>query len=135
VSIECAFFGTLGRDAEAKTSKAGKPYLRFSCRVGDGPGAQWVGVTAFDEQATGQADKFVKGARCYVEGSIKLEEWAGQDGASRRGLGCLSWHCRLAEIGRNRPKRERKTKITSVDVATPSHAAKPGNFYSDEIGF
>jgi single-stranded DNA-binding protein len=89
VSIECAFFGTLGRDAEAKTSKAGKPYLRFSCRVGDGPGAQWVGVTAFDEQATGQADKFVKGARCYVEGSIKLEEWAGQDGATRRGLGCL----------------------------------------------
>jgi hypothetical protein len=47
----------------------------------------------------------------------------------------ISWHCRLAEIGRNRPKRERKTKITSVDVATPSHAAKPGNFYSDEIGF
>jgi hypothetical protein len=112
--------------------------LRFSCRVGDGPGAQWIGVTAFDEKATGQAEKFIKGVRCYVEGTVKLEEWAGSDGAVRHGLGCLSWHCRLAEIGRNKPKRDRKAKITSVEVATPSGAASPAgraDFYSDEVPF
>jgi Single-strand binding protein family len=103
----------------AKTSRAGRPYLRFSCRVGDGDGAQWVSVTAFDENATGQADKFVKGARCYIEGCIKLEQWAGQDGGVRHGLGCLSWHCRLAEIGRNKPRRPRARK----PVASGSAAA------------
>ena len=133
--IEAAFMGTLGRDAEHKTAKSGKPYLRFSCRVGDGDGAQWISVMAFDERATEQPDRFVKGARVYVEGSIRRGQWTAQDGALRHGLSCMSWHCRLSEIGRNKPKRERKAKITSVDVATPSHAAKPSNFYSDEIGF
>jgi hypothetical protein len=38
-NIECAFFGVLGRDGEAKTSKAGKPYLRLNMRVGDGESA------------------------------------------------------------------------------------------------
>jgi hypothetical protein len=38
--IEAAFFGSLGRDAEAKTSKNGKPYLRMNVSVGDGDAAQ-----------------------------------------------------------------------------------------------
>jgi hypothetical protein len=29
MSIECAFFGALARNAERRTSKAGKPYLKF----------------------------------------------------------------------------------------------------------
>ena len=32
--IETAFFGVLGRDADLKTSKAGRQYLKFSVRVG-----------------------------------------------------------------------------------------------------
>jgi len=51
MTIECAFFGTLGRDAERKTSATGKRYLRLSVRVGDGDGAQWVSVLAFDPEA------------------------------------------------------------------------------------
>jgi hypothetical protein len=45
MSIECAFFGTLGRDAESKISKNGKPYLRFTCRVGESDASQWVNAT------------------------------------------------------------------------------------------
>jgi hypothetical protein len=55
-NIECAFFGVLGRDGEAKTSKAGKPYLRLNMRVGDGESAVWVGVMAFDTKAIEAAD-------------------------------------------------------------------------------
>jgi hypothetical protein len=129
VSIEAAFLGTLGRDAEHKIAKSGKPHLRFSCRVGDGDGAQWISVMVFDEKAIEQADKFVKGARCYTEGTIKLEQWSGQDGAARHGLGCLSWHCRLAEIGRNKPRRPRRT------ADKPPSSPSAGTFYSDEIPF
>ncbi len=103
--IEAAFFGALGRDAESKVSKSGKPYLRLNIRVGDGDGAQWVSVMAFDQNAIDAADKLLKGARVYVEGSLSVTEWSGQDGAKRHGLSMISWHCRLAQIGRNRPRK------------------------------
>ncbi len=75
MSIECAFLGALGRDAEPKTSQAGKPYLRLSLRIGNDDAAQWVSVLAFDPSAVELADRFTKGARVYVEGSLSLNEW------------------------------------------------------------
>jgi single-stranded DNA-binding protein len=89
MTIEAAFFGVLARDAEHKVSKGGKSYLRFSCRVGEGDGSQWISVTCFDEKAIDQADKFEKGSRVYCEGSIKLEEWT-KDGIQRHGLSCMA---------------------------------------------
>lgn len=135
MSIEAAFFGVLGRDAEQKTSKAGKQYLRLNVRVGDGDGAQWVNVMAFDPKAIEVADKMLKGARAYVEGSLRLDQWEQQDGTKRAGLSVMSWHCRLAAIGRNR-----KPKVNvaggSVEQSSPSAATAPANdFHNDKIPF
>jgi single-stranded DNA-binding protein len=130
MSIEAAFFGTLSRDAERKTSKGGKSYLRMNVRTGDGDAAQWVSVTAFDEKAIAQADKFTKGARVYIEGSLKLEEWNGRDGVMRRGLSCLAWRARLSEIGRNKRSRERRPAADK-----PQGAAAPNTSHSDDIPF
>jgi single-stranded DNA-binding protein len=130
VSIECAFFGALSRDAELKTSKAGRSYLRLNVRVGDSD-AQWVNVMAFDERAIEQADKLTKGAKVYIEGGgLKIDEWTGADGAKRHGLSCMSWHCRLSEIGRNKPKRQRKAA-----PAPPSPQRGRDDFYSDPVPF
>jgi hypothetical protein len=68
VSIEVAFFGTLGRDAESKTSKTGKPYVRLSVRVGDGDTAQWISVMAFDRTAIEAAEKYTQGTRLLRRG-------------------------------------------------------------------
>ncbi|HLK83386.1 MAG TPA: single-stranded DNA-binding protein [Xanthobacteraceae bacterium] len=106
MTIEAAFFGSLGHDAEPKTSANGKPYLRLSVRVGDGDAAQWVSVLAFDAEALAMASRFVQGARVYVEGRISLTEWTGKDGAKRHGLSVMAWHCRLSQIGRNKAKRD-----------------------------
>ena len=110
----------------------------LNVRVGETE-AQWVNVLCFDQDAIDQAEKLLKGARVYVEGGgLKIDEWTGSDGAKRHGLSCMSWHCRLSEIGRNKTKRQRKPTITSVDVATPSRAAPAsgrGDFHNDEIGF
>jgi single-stranded DNA-binding protein len=127
MSIEAAFFGSLGRDAEAKTSKTGKPYLRAGVRVGDGEGAQWVNVTAFDEKAIAVADKFVKGSRVYVEGRLSLDTWTAEGGEKRTSLSCLSWHCRLAQIGRNRPKRK------TDQPNSQANPAKTGGELNDEM--
>jgi single-stranded DNA-binding protein len=128
--IECAFFGALSRDAEAKTSSKGKRYVRLNVRVGEAD-AQWVNVLCFDQQAIEQAGKLTKGAKVYVEGgALKIDEWTGSDGAKRHGLSCMSWHCRLSEIGRNKPKRQRKPT-----PAPPSPQRGGDDFYSDPVPF
>jgi hypothetical protein len=70
--IEAAFFGSLGRDAETKTSKSGKSFLRMSVRVGDRDGCQWISVLAFDTRAIEQSDKFVSGAPGVVARSSRM---------------------------------------------------------------
>jgi single-stranded DNA-binding protein len=118
--IECAFFGALSRDAELKVSKAGKRYLRLNVRAGDGDTAQWVSVMCFDEKAIDVAEQMTKGARVYCEGRLEVTEWAGQDGAKRHGLSCMSWHTRLAQIGRQKPKRERNNGTDKHNEIDPT---------------
>jgi single-strand DNA-binding protein len=108
MTIECALFGSLVRDAEAKTSKAGKQYLRLNIRVENGETAHFINTTVFDADAIQIADKMVKGARVYIEGKLSLDEWTAQDGTKRHGLSVMSWHCRLAQIGRSRPPKSEK---------------------------
>lgn len=103
--LDCAFLGTLVADAETKTSKAGKPYLRFRVAVGGGDDVQFVSVMLFGD-AIDELRDAVKGAKVYVEGRLKLDAWVGQDGAERHGLSVMSAYARLAQIGDRRPKRE-----------------------------
>jgi single-stranded DNA-binding protein len=126
-AIEAALFGTLGRDAEPKTSKTGKPYLRLNIACGEGEATQWVGAMVFDERAIAVADKLVKGARVYVEGKLSLNEWTAQDGVTRTGLSIMSWHCRLSQIGR--------AKIKTEKPKPAPRAAGGADDFSDEIPF
>jgi single-strand DNA-binding protein len=93
--IEAATFGTLARDAELKTSRNGKPYLRATIAV-SGEAATWVNATIFDQAAIDNAAKLIMGARVYVEGRISINEWTDRDGKQRHGLSIMSWHCRLS---------------------------------------
>lgn len=139
MSIEAAFFGVLGRDAELKTSQAGKAYLRLNVRVGDGDSVQWVSVLAFDERALEVADKLVAGAKVYCEGKLSLNEWTNAEGVTKTSLSVMSWHTRLAAIGRNKSKRERtETTVAggyaSRRCAPVGHLPATGEF-DDPIPF
>jgi single-stranded DNA-binding protein len=124
MTIEVALFGVLGRDAESKVSKSGKAYLRLNIRSGDGDVAQWINAMIFGDDVPEFAPRLAKGARVYVEGSLKLDEWTAQDGTKRHGLSVMSWHCRLAEIGRNKPKRESDdSKRRAAATSAPTSAA------------
>jgi single-stranded DNA-binding protein len=118
MSIEAALFGMLGKDAETKTSAAGKPYLRLNIRSGDGDAAQWISAMCFDTEAIAQAEQLRKGAAVYIEGTLKLDEWTAQDGAKRHTLSLMAWHCRLSQIGRNRPRRAASARDERPKVAS-----------------
>jgi hypothetical protein len=63
-------FCPLGRDAEQRSSKGGKAYLRLNIAISERETTSWSCVTAFDPTAIDNADKFIKGARIYTEGRL-----------------------------------------------------------------
>jgi single-stranded DNA-binding protein len=103
--IDCAFYAFLAADAETKVSKAGKPWVRLRAGVRRDDDLQWVNVALFGLAAE-VAAKLKKGDRCYVEGSIKLDTWTGNDGTERHGLSVTAFKIdRTHNIGRSRLER------------------------------
>ena len=130
MSIECAFYGFLARDAAARTSQAGKPWVRLSIGVGKDDGLQWVQVAVFGKAAE-KAAALKKSDRCYIEGTIKLDSWRASDGTERHGLNVAAFKCEPTHrIGRNKPDRNKPEREFGT---APS--AKNGAEFDDEIPF
>jgi single-stranded DNA-binding protein len=137
MTIDCAFHGFLAADAEQRTSKAGKAWVRLRVGVGKDDAIQWVSVAVFGKAAE-VAGELRKGDRCYIEGSIRLESWRGNDGVDRHGLSVASFKIeKTHQIGRNRPKRGDISVAAGTVSARPasSDAAASGDFHSDPIPF
>jgi single-stranded DNA-binding protein len=129
MSIECAFYGFLARDADARTSQAGKPWVRLSIGVGKDDPVQWVQVAVFGKAAE-KAAELKKSDRCYIEGTIKLDSWTGNDGTERHGLSVAAFKCEPTHrIGRNRPDQKQKRDFGSAP------AVAGGAPFDDEITF
>jgi single-stranded DNA-binding protein len=104
--IEAAFIAVLGRDAEIKTSKAGRDYARLACRVGDADSSVWVSIMAFEPDVIAIIGGLTKGSKLYVEcRNLKIDEWEGKDGAKRNGLSAIASYVRIPAIGVNRPQK------------------------------
>jgi single-stranded DNA-binding protein len=119
MTIECAFFGFVAADAEPRTSQAGKPWTKL--RVGVGKDAvQWVAVAVFGKAAE-KAAELKKSDRCYIEGSIKLDSWQGNDGTERHGLSVAAFKCEPTHrIGRKKPDRKKQEcNSTSAPIGGP----------------
>jgi single-stranded DNA-binding protein len=134
MSIDCAFFGFLAADAEPRVSQAGKNWVRFRVGVGKDDTVQWVSVAVFGKAAETAAN-LKKADRVYIEGTIRLNSWRGNDGTERHGLSVAAFRCeRTHEIGRNKP--ERKSKPPQQDrVRTLKTAAAEAVPFNDEIPF
>ena len=106
MSIDCAFYGSLGRDPEQKTSQNGRTYLRLNIRVGMGDAAQWVSVLAFNDVDI-LAARLRKDSRVYIEGTVSASGWLDKDNQARANLQVLTSHCiETHRIGQNRPPRD-----------------------------
>jgi single-strand DNA-binding protein len=106
--IHAAFEGRLGREAELRATKKGKPWLSFSLAV-DTEGEEdtlttWVRVAYFGENAESLGGKLQKGVEVYCEGRLKLDTWTANDGLKRTSLSVMVWKVvPLGQIGRKRP--------------------------------
>ena len=126
MSIECAFNGFCAADAEAKVSHAGKAWTRIRVGVGKDDDIQWISVAVFGKHAEAAAE-LKKGDKIYIEGTIKLDQWTGNDGVERTGLSVAAFKCeRTHLIGKNRPPR---------DGSRPARADNSTNELNDEIPF
>jgi single-strand DNA-binding protein len=137
--IECAFFGFLPADAEPRTSAAGKAWTRMRVGVGKDDALQWVSVAVFGRAAEAAAN-LKKGDRCYIEGSVKLESWRGNDGVERHGLSVAAFKCEQTHlIGRNKPQRDRAPADGRHKLATGKPAATSASnsaaAFDDDIPF
>jgi single-stranded DNA-binding protein len=130
MSIECAFYGFLARDADARTSQAGKPWVRLSIGVGKDDAVQWVQVAVFGKAAD-KAAGLKKSDRCYIEGTIKLDSWRAGDGSERHGLSVAAFKCEPTHrIGRNKSDRKKQDRDFG-SVSAAGSGAEP----DDEIPF
>jgi single-stranded DNA-binding protein len=104
MTIDCAFYGFLAADADARTSKAGKPWVRLRVGVGKDDSLQWVQISVFGKAAD-TAATLKKGDRVYCEGRITLDTWRGNDGVERHTLAVVAFKCEQThKIGRARDK-------------------------------
>src|SRR5262249_12339631 len=105
MTIDCAFYGFLAADADARTSKAGKSWVRLRVGVGKDDDMQCVNVSVFGKAAD-TAATLQKGDHVYCEGTIKLDSWRGSDGVERHTLAVSGFKCeRTHKIGRAKDKR------------------------------
>jgi single-strand DNA-binding protein len=104
MSIDAALLGTVIRDADLRTSAAGKPWMSVIVRSGDGDAASFVQVAIFGDAALALG-RIEKNEKLYAEGSIRINEWTTAAGEKRTGLSMAAWRAERPGVGRNKPKR------------------------------
>ena len=139
--IETAFWGTLGKDPELKTSKTGNPFATMNVVVTVGTSddgkdvGQWLRVACFGETAKAIASRAKKGDRVYVEGNLTMTQWNDAQGEVRHGLNVAAWKVeRVASIGKS---RERKPGAYQANgEGQPKQNGRPQHRdFDDELSF
>jgi single-strand DNA-binding protein len=103
--IQAAFVGRLGKDAEVRTTRDGKPWASFPVAVDtdrdNEAGTAWVRVACFGDSVADLAPRLTKGTEIYTEGRLTLRPWVDADGRQRSGLSLATGLVQvMGQIGR-----------------------------------
>jgi Single-strand binding protein family len=82
MSAHVLIAGTLFRQPEQRTSKAGKPFVTATIRVKDGDESQWWKVLAFSDSIKAELMRMADGDAYSVQGAFKVEFY-DKDGEKR----------------------------------------------------
>jgi single-strand DNA-binding protein len=115
--ILACFTGRLGKDAEVRTTKAGKAWASFSVCVDTDRDAEaatlWVRCALFGDTVDAMAPRLLKGTEVYCEGRLSLRPWTDGAGKERVGLSLATGLVQpMGQIGKPaQPKREEHDAI------------------------
>lgn len=105
------FVGNLSKDAEVKTSQAGKPFTRFSVAVNDSYKdikGNWIkevsyfDCVSFSEYVSKLGLK--KGDKVCIDGKVKQNKWQGQDGKTHYAVSFTVDHLTKGERAESKPQ-------------------------------
>lgn len=109
--IHAAFTGRIGKDAEVRNTRDGKPWASFPVVVdaktdGEAP-ATWVRVALFGDTVDALTPRLTKGVEVYCEGRLSLGTWTGRDGEAKTGLNLTAREVQpIGQIGRRNPRAQ-----------------------------
>ena len=102
--IHAAFTGRIGKDAEVRATRDGKPWASFPVAVDttkdSEAGTAWVRVACFGDTVDALAPKLIKGTEVYCEGRLTLRNWTDADGKARAGLSLATGGVQVMGVGR-----------------------------------
>lgn len=89
------FEGTVGKDAELRTTAKGSTMSTFDIAVYQGKEkpSMWLQVKAFSETTN-----ITKGMKVAIDGNLYCDEWQAKDGSKRKTFGV--WASNLSVIER-----------------------------------
>jgi single-stranded DNA-binding protein len=117
--------GTLFREPEQRTSKAGKPFVMATIRAKDGDASQWWKVLAFSETAQVALMRLTDGDAVSVQGALKAETYE-KDGVTKLSLSGVANHV----LALRQPPKARKSRQEAA--AAPARQDAP---FDDAVPF
>jgi single-strand DNA-binding protein len=121
------FTGNLGKNAELKTTQAGKNVCSFSVAVtsgyGDNQKTTWANCALFGKRAEGQLPQYlVQGQKVAISGEPTLETWDKPDGT--KGMALKVMVNSLDLIGEKRVEPQRQQQHQQQAQATSNQAIR-----------
>jgi single-strand DNA-binding protein len=134
--IMACFTGRIGKDAEVRTTRDGKPWASFPVAVDTQKDSEaataWVRVSVFGDRVDELAPRLVKGVEVYCEGRLSVRPWVDANGKERSGLNLATNSVTvMGQIGKRlgvkettdlsspRPVAQTKAKREELDDAIP----------------
>jgi single-stranded DNA-binding protein len=96
--------GALFKASEARTSKAGKPFVTATIRAKDGETTLWWKVVAFSESAQAELMRLGDGDAVSVQGSFQVELYTPDGGETKLSLSIVADRV----LALRQPPKERK---------------------------
>jgi single-strand DNA-binding protein len=137
--------GNLGRDPELRYTPQGTPVCSFTVATNDKrkdkTGEQqdittWFRVTVWGRQAETASQYLTKGRPVYIEGRLRMEEWADRDGKQRSTLEVHATDMQFIG-GRNEDASNPPVQSAQAQAAGKSNPAPAAenDFSDDDIPF
>ena len=143
--LQGTFAGRLGRDAELRSTPAGKSVCGFSVAVdkrnGQDKTTVWIDATLWEKRAEALAKHLTKGTAVVIMGDLGIRQYQGKDGSEKAVMTCTVREITLLGGGsRDEPAqagydamraRDQQSKpVQSAPATGPS-----GADFDDEIPF